>query len=296
MLETRLMKPLYLLFGFLILQQTIVAQLPPWNAKFIVYHPEGYTDSLWVGCDENAADGFDEGLDSLDNSFEYPISIGAYSPEVDMEFGLDNCVNLKKEILPFANVRQYTFYIVYDNEVISEPVQIKWDSLDFIYHYDEFMIYQATLIAQTGYVEAIDNTIWGFFSRDSNNPDNVFISENPYIDLYAESSALECIPNNNVIKLRLDVTFKDYSLNVNQNFYTLDEIFPNPFQNTITIKSATNLKELKIYDINGRCVLIKDNIHASDFVLDLHLLLSGSIYLLTVLTDDTYYNYKLIKN
>ena len=263
------------------------AQHPPWNAKFIVYHPNDYTDTLWVGCDENATDGFDEGLDSLDNTFEYPISIGAYSPEVDAEFNLDNCVNLKREILPFADVRQYTFYIVYDDSP-GLPPQIKWDSTDYLYEDGEYMIAQASLTAQTGYILGIDNSYVNFFDRESEFPYDTYFLYTNYIDIFSETAALECIPQDNVIKIRLDVIFKDYSLPINQtNYNSQIYVYPNPMHDYFYLKnSSNNLVNIFIKDLQGSILFSYQNIYGDVINEDVNSL-APAYYLIEVIDLNT---------
>ena len=291
------MKRFLLAFFFLLTQQILFAQLPPWNAKFIVYHPDGYTDTVWVGCDETATDGFDIGLDSLDNSFDYPISIGAFSPEVDAEFGSDNCVNLKREILPFEDVRQYTFYIVYD-DAPGLPPQIKWDSTDYLYEYEEFKISQVTFTALTGYIESIDNTSITVFHRNADNPDDIYQLYTDLIDFYAETSAFECSPQNNVIKITLAVIFKDFSVNINENrFSNYISIDPNPIQNEIHFKTQIPSEfNIKITNISGK--VIQEILVYNSSVLNLDVSnLSNGIYFLQITDSEnqTIKFYKLIK-
>ncbi|MBK6732142.1 MAG: T9SS type A sorting domain-containing protein [Bacteroidetes bacterium] len=281
------MKSIYTIFILFFVHQFMFAQHPPWNAKFIVYHPDGYTDTLWVGCDENATDGFDEGLDLLDNTFEYPISIGAFSPEVDAEFNLDNCVNLKREILPFADVRQYTFYIVYDDSP-GLPPQIKWDSTDYLYEDGEYMMAQASLYAQTGYLEAINGTNATIFNRLSDDFSDYNFFYTNYIDIFSETAALECIPQDNVIKIRLAVIFKDYSLAVNQtNFSSQIYVYPNPMHDYFYLKnSSNNLVNIFIKDLQGSVLFSYQNIYGDVINEDVNSLTPG-YYLIEVIDLNT---------
>lgn len=196
---------------------------------------------------------------------------------MDAEFGLDNCVNLKSEILPFADVRQYTFYVVYDDEVTSEPVHIKWDSLDYLYEHDAYMIYQATLIAQTGYIYAIDNYNVNFFDRDSENPDYFDFFITNYIDLYSETTAFECEPTNNVVKVRLDVIFKDYSVDIEDASQLLSvKIYPNPAKDNILVNiSEPALLKLVIRDIRGIEVFAETKYFADSDLLNIEALSVG---------------------
>ncbi|MBK6730216.1 MAG: T9SS type A sorting domain-containing protein [Bacteroidetes bacterium] len=291
------MKRFLLPFFLLLTQQILFAQLPPWNAKFIVYHPDGFTDTVWVGCDETATDGFDIGLDSLDNSFDYPISIGAFSPEVDAEFGLDNCLNLKREILPFADVRQYTFYILYD-DAPGLPSQIKWDSTDFLYEAEEYKIAQATFVAQGGYIYAIDNTVTTFMDRNNDNPDDIFFFI-PSLDVYAETTFFECDPQNNVLKLRLDVTFDDYTLNVdNINIEYSFTVFPTVVKNDLFIETESDKQVyITLFNITGERVYFSRKIINKQIKLNVSNLVNG-IYFLQLTNTKTQKReiHKFIKN
>ena len=81
--KAQIMKWSYISLLLILKGLSVNAQLPPWNTKFIVYHPDGYTDTLWIGCDENATNGYDEGLDIIDTTFHYPLAIRGYSEEIE---------------------------------------------------------------------------------------------------------------------------------------------------------------------------------------------------------------------
>lgn len=160
-------------------------QLPPWNTKFIVYHPDGFTDTLWIGCDENATDGYDEGLDIIDTSFHFPLAIRGYSEEIENDSAFGNCVNLKNDVKSFDNPAIFTFYVLHD-EITGTgfPAQIGWDTTDFKYGYEDYKIDQAYLASEFGYVGGIDATFWGIMNRDN---DDTYTTRFPLVKYFSES-------------------------------------------------------------------------------------------------------------
>ena len=229
---------LILLLSFFTLQA--YTQLPPWNTKFVVYHPDGYTDTLWIGCDENATDGYDEGLDIIDTSFDTPIAIRGYDEEVESEFGFGSCVNLKRDIRSFDNTDEFTFYILSEYSGLDN-IYLAWDSLELNYETDSIKMSSALLFSTYGYINAIDQTLYIISDRDDDN-DSIMFLYNDSIPIYFESSAVECSSLYQILRLSLKTTFFNYLTLIENSINGIEElaISPNPAMNFMNIKNLTH--------------------------------------------------------
>ena len=249
------MKKLFLLL-FLISSLTITyAQLPPWNTKFVVYHPDGYTDTLWIGCDENATDGYDEGLDIIDTSFHYPLAIRGYSEELENDSAYGTCVNLKKDVRGFGYPAVFTFYILHGEIGAEENVYLGWDSSDCIYNFESIKINYIKVSSSNGYLEGIDNSEILLFGINDLDSSDVIFHYNDSIKVISESSAFECNPSNFVVKLQLTVNLKDYSIGISDQWFNCtSKIYPSFTHDFITIEIAFPKMNLFVYDTTGKLV------------------------------------------
>jgi len=76
-----------------------LAQLDPWNAKIMFHSLNGYVDTLWIGCDEFGAEGYQPDLDIIDTTFVSPGGIWGFDPLITSS----ECFNLKKDIKNFVS-------------------------------------------------------------------------------------------------------------------------------------------------------------------------------------------------
>ena len=145
-----------------------VAQNNPWNAKFIIHHVGGPTDTVWFGCDTAADIGFQAGIDEFDTAFNPPISILAFDSVVNDQFGVDGCVNLRKDIKAFADgAVRFTFYVRTDSVDWPRMARISWDTLDFQFKNDSFELTLAFIETTYGYIEGFDSEFYRIYRHDS---------------------------------------------------------------------------------------------------------------------------------
>ncbi|MBK8488735.1 MAG: T9SS type A sorting domain-containing protein [Bacteroidetes bacterium] len=290
----RFLLPFILLFTIQILH----AQLPPWNLEFYVYHPDGQTDTLWVGCDENATAGYDEGLDIIDTTFNTPIAIRGFSQEVEDEFNFGTCVNLKKDIRPFGYPAEFTFYILHDEISTSDSVYLGWDTSMLNYEVGDYWIEGAIIFGVNGYIEGIDGETYLIFGRDAvDSTLNIYGEQTP---IFVMGEYLSCIPNASIsiMKIYLEVYFKDYGVFIKDNKLNNKNltIYPNPSINQLQIQSELLVAiQTNIYNFYGQLIdtiLIKPGKQ----VFDISNFPSG-IYYLSIAEDNSNksFTYKFIK-
>jgi len=279
------MKPLFSTLTLLLLYQLSFAQLPPWNLEFYVYHPDGYTDTLWVGCDENATAGYDEGLDIIDTTFNTPIAIRGFSQEVEDEFNFGACVNLKKDIRPFGYPAEFTFYIMHDSIGATEPsnsAYLGWDTSTLNYEVGDFWIEGAVIYSTYGYLEGIDGTERTLGARGA---DSIFDYLFQPIQLFSLAETLPCFNNYGYseyyLKIVLKAYFKDYSVFVDENNVNLKDIniFANLSLGFLQIQSQLS-KPVKahIYNNTGQ-VVDRVTIIPGEQKIDISNLTSGIYYI-----------------
>jgi Secretion system C-terminal sorting domain len=264
---------------------TIQAQLPPWITKFIVYHPDGYTDTLWIGCDENATDGYDEGFDIIDTTFQYPLAIRGYSEEIENDSAFGNCVNLIKDVKGFDNPAIFTFYVLHD-EITGTgfPAQIGWDTTDFKYGYEDYKIDQAYLASEFGYVGGIDATFWLIMNRNNEDTSDISFPTQP-IDIVPENSVYECSPQHYIVKVTATVFFADYTVNINERDFK-GKVYPNPVTEKLFIETSSQQPFLyRMSDLSGRTILHSSNLSYRNAEIEISGLYEG-LYILELISTE----------
>lgn len=258
---------------------SVNAQLPPWNTKFVVYHPDGYTDTLWIGCDENATGGYDEGLDIIDTTFQYPLAIRGYSEEIENDSAFGTCVNLKRDIRNFGYPAVFTFYILNDEIGAEENIYLGWDSASCIYNYGSIKINYIKVSSSNGYLEGIDNSEILLFGINDFDSSDVIFHYNDSIKVISESSAFECSPSDPVVKLQLEVNLKDYTLEIpGQTLNQTTKIYPSLTTDFLTIEISVPKMHLYLYNSLGRLVKLY-NLESTKNRVSLNDLVDGIYYL-----------------
>lgn len=73
-------------------------------------------------------------------------------------------------------------------------------------------------------------------------------------------------------------------------------IFPNPAHNTLTVESASRIREIAVYDVTGRAVIV-ETLRATSLQWDINVTsLNDGIYILNVVTDGGVQTTKFVKN
>lgn len=269
---------------------TIQAQLPPWNLELYVYHPDGDTDSIWVGCDENATLGYDEDLETINSIFEGIISLGLYNQSVEDIYNLGTCSNLINEYKPFDDVVTFELFVMHNEISVTDIVYIGWDTTTLGYEYGEYKISYIQLESELGYIDGIDGTAYSICTRP--NDSTILLFDGP-IDIWALGDELECLQAElpYVIKLTLKVGFKDYSLDIDSKdtINTAQEIFfSNPIQNTMYVECESfYITHLTLHSLAGIEVGTYQLTNGTNSI-DLSMLSPG-IYLVSYVSNNSSY-------
>lgn len=74
------------------------AQTPDWQAHLVVEQPwNGNTDTIIIGLDYDATDGYDPAWDVIDTAFKYPLSMRSRIIELESDSGFC-AANMKTNI------------------------------------------------------------------------------------------------------------------------------------------------------------------------------------------------------
>jgi len=117
------------------------AQTPDWQAHLVVEQPwNGNTDTIIIGLDYDATDGYDPAWDVIDTAFKYPLSMRSRIIELESDSGFC-AANMKTNIKAFAPVVTWDIYIKADTFQVATDealpidsiVLFKWDTTEWNY-------------------------------------------------------------------------------------------------------------------------------------------------------------------
>ena len=261
------------------------AQLPPWNTKIIIQNPSGYTDTVWVGLEEEGDAGYQELLDIIDTDLNHPTGIRAYDSEVEAEFEFNTCTNLKKDIKKFTDEVTiiYTLIALTDEYPDSENFIIQWDTLDFIYNHEGMRLSAAWITSESGYINGIDNDRCYFFTTRIEGSDTInnFFNSSTY--MYPFDMIYDCSDEAYAMSINLNVAFNMYPVEVESlDFSSQINIFPNPANDFVTISNQSNEQiAAEFYDLNG-CMQMKTEFEKKgQFLINISTLPSGIYFIKT---------------
>ncbi len=143
----------------------------------------------------------------------------------------------------------------------------------------------------TGYGEKLSDalgtaTFPSVYETRDTNALSYFVSSDGYFDKTGTLQIHQSI--NKVINL------SSKTVNNNVDIKKIFVIYPNPAQNFITIETDTAPGNLYFFDINGKCVLIK-NINSKNTIVAVNNLQKG-IYIIKLISDSKIYVAKMIKD
>jgi hypothetical protein len=242
----------------------LLAQKPQWKSKFTVHHPiSGMSDTIWIGCDENGALGYQAGLDVLDTGpAKMPIFIRVGDPVVKSQLNTD-CSNLKTSILNFDTFVEWLVYVYSDSfppypfpdapDSIHNAISVTWDTIEFVYSHNSYYLADIILYNLNGYFSAeIDGTYFPIYQRNK----AYLFKNNAYIEL--ENPSWECASNIYAFKFKIRVAFADpvgFKSFGGQRF----KVFPNPNRGRFTIITDQHLNgKLSITDSKGKLITSMD--------------------------------------
>lgn len=255
------MKKIITLIILFFFGQLAFAQLP-WNAKVMLHNPNtGEMDTVWIGCDENGAIGFQEGLDIIDTLLVNNLGIWSDDTIVNSD-----CFNLKKDIRDFITGNKYFDLQLIDSNIGFVPDYIKIDSNEF--KFDDginTITFAYVKVLEGGYVMAPDVETWGiFYGADTINfPNNPFYTDS--ISIFYESSNNSCISNEiSNMRLQLIVGVNTY-VPTGYPLLRVEKlmIFPNPSGGELFIEHAQEYKFFELFSQYGERIT-EGNLSGSD--------------------------------
>ena len=93
-----------------------------------------------------------------------------------------------------------------------------------------------------------------------------------------------------------NVTLKGVANNLSAPSHTVAsyQVFPNPFTNTVQVRSSEPMTELAVFDIVGKKIWQKTSVNNNEITIDLESLNTG-VYLLKIKTANGTITHKLVK-
>lgn len=256
----------------------------PWKAKIMFHSLNGYVDTLWIGCDEFGAAGYQPGLDIIDTTFIKPGGIWGFDPLIPS----GECFNLKKDIKNFVSGFQ-TFNIKMADSLgpVTNYDYISIDTNDFKFDNGEYKITSVFMECITGYMIDIDLTSEYLYVGFYPSLPPVFLLNN--INLIFEPGSYDCLPTNDLqmeVNVEIGFNYYIYGTSIEPIHQPKVSFYPNPAQSILFIKSEDIFNKITIYDQKGKIVYSTHLISGGkEYNLNLEMLDPG-MYLL--LLDESY--------
>ena len=280
------MKPLTLLLLFGLFFSLNVQAQKPWRAKLFVHFLDSnnqiVTDTVWFGADSLGDVGYQLGLDVIDTNVQWNK---VYSSDelIKVQYNTD-CANLKTNIIKFEKGnKSFKFF------ASGYPIALSWDSIDFKYNDSIFKITYLELTSFNGYIFGTDRQVFRIIGDSYRivNGDYVyvgsFVSQIDSIRIIKEMSLIsDCRTKNEFFEFSINLIMGPRfgvgiaEINANKEFI----VYPNPFNNSLTLKSnlLNKLTKLRIYNSAGRLV-IDSYINGSDMTIETTALPPGVYYI-----------------
>lgn len=271
-----------------------------WYTTIVAHHPSGQLDTAIIGVDISGGIGYQAGLDKIDTSFNYPISIRSYDTVVANQFG--TCpANMHTDIRSISKKIVFPLYIKSDSFPSPEFLQNQYaiDSVTGIY-YDTSQLYyndgkweltRVQFFSFGGYIDDMDGTFKWIKSKSgihgSADGDIGFIYEqNP--SAYLLSS---CSTSEKVIKLEVHLEF-EHLVGVDDTRSYLEELTVSVLPGKININSKKPQSFFyQLHAVNGRQI-IRGTFQGQQESINLPYTPPG-IYLLSVFDNQSHYTHKV---
>jgi hypothetical protein len=211
-----------------------------WSTYIAVKHPDGFTDTVYIGLKDNAISGWQPELDirADTNASGKRIRITAHDPVVANQQGWW-CGNLERDIRPFNWYQEFVLLVYSDtfphyNLPEYPPVTFYFDSAGFTYRDTGKFLYMVTLQCNGGFLfGSIHRDSVGLYYAFSNDGGKRTSMDSLWVNLYTPSV---CPPYQ--ITLKVKMYFFAY-LGAEESFQLIDgsfKVFPNPMVNELHLQ------------------------------------------------------------
>ena len=262
----------YILLLFVFIGLSAQAQ-KPWRAKLFAYFTDTagqrIVDTVYVGCDTAAAEGFQAGLDVYGNDVA-ANTILCEDSILFIEEGV-SCGILKTSIKGF-NIGVVAFDLqLYGN--YRKIDSIGWDTTDFLYA-DKFRLISAKLSTKDGYLDSKDNTeniFYNYYRSDSTRFEKITVSR-----IIMENPNYRCnvLFDDFRIRLTIRLAYFNTANEISKNNF---KIYPNPLssQELFIEHPQFDIKAIYLTDLTGRILNIHNNVGGDKSILTLNNIPSG---------------------
>lgn len=237
---------------------------PDWQAHFVIEKPwNGQRDTIIIGCDYDATEGFDAAFDSINTDFNFPLSVRSNDLLVQSELG--SCAaNMKTNIKGFDTEVSFDVFVISDTFGLGsyEAPLIIWDTAEIYFLDDTYRLSRVNVIGDHSYIGAFDSEdewimnyyleTYYYYWDEYDFRFGLYFEENP------DEYYFDCPVSESVAKFTIRLTFS--LLTDIESLQTQDQYFQySPF--TQTIQVSKNIKDhttTTLYNMNGKIVLRSD--------------------------------------
>lgn len=211
-----------------------------WTTYIAVKHPDGFTDTVYIGLNDNAISGWQPELDirADTNVSGKRIRITAHDPVVASQQGW-LCGNLERDIRPLNWYQEFVLLVYSDtfphyNLAEYPPVTFYFDSAGFTYKDNGRFLGRVTLQSDgANLFGSIHMDSTSLYSAFSNGGGKRTYIDSLWVNLYTPSV---CPPYQ--ISLRVKIYFYEYlgaeeNLQLNTGPF---KVFPNPIVNELHLQ------------------------------------------------------------
>ena len=294
------MKSFLLPFILLFTLEIIHAQTPDWQAYLLVDQPwNGNTDTIWFGLDYDATNGYDDGLDIMDTTFNYPLAIRLQNGQVQADS--NTCAaNMRRDIKAFAPEVTWDVFVKADTftETYEEYVILRWDTAQFNFSDGQYFLKYAKVETTTGYIGGIDGTnhclatnVGDCGSAGGGWPDHaglIYIGIQPL-----EYNTGTCATEEYIYRFRIYASFEDL-LNINASNNTSVEFINQFAERLLQINNLNGgIMEIEVFQVNGNQVF-KTQTFETNYNLHYKDLMTGVLIVRIITNDQIPHTFSLI--
>ena len=261
------------LFVMLICYNAISKGQPQWKFHLAFEDATGAKDTIWMIWDTTANANFPE------SPIDYHLGEGSVEMDQDkfnVYFINWESDSTKTMAVPYSRLSMANFIYAFNYEL---PLKLTWDTTLFNASYlpsPTFKVTEATLGNDYIFFFNSDSELHGLFNMLTN--DRIKLPEHD-----VDHFPLGIIIKRNLLSEITEITYPKII------------IFPNPVNEHLKIKSNIQIKNIRIFDLNGKIIkeytsfLNKEIIELNTFFLD------AGIYYIQLVTPKTIYHEKFIK-
>ena len=245
-----------------IVSSALYSQIPDWSATLYVQQADSeVADTIVIGLDYEATEGYDMEYDIIDTNFSYPLGIrtGSVSGASDSA----TCpANMKVNIMPFADIVTWDVYVISDSFDYfgEEYVTLYWDTSEYVFSDGFLALDYVFATSDLNYFGAIDLNVICISSNQYCNGLTIYYWDRAPL-LYQflnpdEYLVGECATDRNVYHFQIHAVIKDLtSLESAQDTHPV--VINHQAGQILEVTSAASPLDIRIFSYTGSMVFFE---------------------------------------